>query len=167
MNELTAAVGLAQLDRVEEICAKRNAYGKRLNEGISGIAGLYPHRVLDGCDCSYWFTMIRIDEEKLGVSRSEFVKALKAEGIKASEGYIPSCVYQYDLFRNRRAYPGDTNYPFDGTHGNAIEYHDGDCPIAEEILATCVKIPVNEFFTEQDLLETVAAIRKVCAYYRK
>lgn len=167
MNELTAAVGLAQLDRVEEICEKRNVYGKKLNEGISGIDGLYPHRVLDDCDCSYWFTMIRIDEEKLGVSRKEFVKALKAEGIKAVEGYIPSCVYQYDLFRNRRAYPGDTHYPFDGTHGTAIEYRDGDCPIAEEILATCIKIPVDEFFTARDLEETITAIRKVCAYYRK
>lgn len=167
MNELTAAVGLAQLDRVEEICAKRNVYGKKLNDAISEIPGLYPHKVLDDCECSYWFTMIRMDEKQLRVSRKEFVKALKAEGIKAGEGYIPSCVYQYNLFKNKTAYPGNTHYPFDGTHGKAIEYNDGDCPIAEEILKTCIKIPVDEFFTEQDLNETISAIKKVCAYYSK
>lgn len=167
MNELTAAVGLAQLDRVQDICAKRNVYGNKLNAALQNIPGLYPHKVLEGCDCSWWFYLLRINEQELGVKRSEFVKALKAEGIKVSEGYIPSCVYQYDLFKNRCAYPGDTHYPFDGTHGNAIEYHDGDCPVAEEILATCIKMVVSEFHTEQDLADTVNAIRKVCDYYRK
>lgn len=166
MNELTAAVGLAQLDRVEEICAKRNVYGEKLNRALEQIPGLSAHKILDGCTSSYWFYLLRIDEKALGVSRDEFVKALKAEGITASAGYIPSCVYQYDLFKNKTVYPGNTQYPFDGTHGNAIEYKDGDCPVAEEILKTCIKLPVNEFFTETDLAETIAAFQKVCAYYR-
>ena len=166
MNELTAAVGLAQLDRVEEICAKRNVYGTRLNNALAKIPGIQPHKILAECESSYWFYMFRIDEERLGVSRSDFVKALQAEGIKAGNGYIPSCVYQYDLFKNRNAYPGGTQYPFDGTHGTAIEYRDGDCPIAEEILRTCVKLPVNEFHTNEDLADTVKAIEKVVAYYQ-
>jgi len=167
MNELTAAVGLAQLDRVEDICAKRNVYGDKLGDALQGIPGLFPHKILEDCESSYWFYLLRIDEKLLGVSRAEFVKALKAEGLTASAGYIPSCVYQYDLFKNRTAYPGSTHYPFDGTHGSAVEYHDGDCPVAEEILRTCVKMPISEFFTEHDLEETVAAIKKVCAYYAK
>ena len=167
MNELTAAVGLAQLDRVEDICAKRNVYGTKLSKALEESPGLYPHKVLADCESSYWFYLLRIDEKTLGVSRDEFVKALKAEGISSSAGYIPSCVYQYDMFKNRTAYPGTTHYPFDGTHGDPIEYKDGDCPVAEEILRTCLKMPVNEFFTNADLEDTVAAIKKVCAYYKK
>jgi dTDP-4-amino-4,6-dideoxygalactose transaminase len=167
MNELTAAVGLAQLDKVVDICERRNAYGKKLTEGISGIKGLYPHKVIDGCDSSYWFYMLRINEEEFGASRAEFVKALVAEGIPACEGYIPSCVYQYDMFKNRTVYCKDTTYPLDGTHGNPIEYNDGDCPIAEEVLKTCVKLEVNEFFTEDDLNETIKAINKIAAYFAK
>jgi dTDP-4-amino-4,6-dideoxygalactose transaminase len=34
MNELTAAVGLAQLDKVEDICRKRNAFPTHLIRGI-------------------------------------------------------------------------------------------------------------------------------------
>lgn len=167
MNELTAAVGLAQLDKVKDICKKRNAYGKALTEGIKDIKGLYPHKVTDGCESSYWFYMLRINESELGVSRTDFVKALVAEGIPACEGYIPRCVYQYDMFKNKTVYSQDTAYPLDGTHGNAIEYNDGDCPIAEEILATCVKLDVNEFFTEDDLAAVIKAIRKIAAYYAK
>lgn len=165
MSELCGAVGLAQLEKVEDICAKRHVYGDRLNAAIDGIPGLYIHKVLPDAECSWWFYLLRVNEEELGVSRQEFVDALRAEGIVAQAGYIPSCVYQYDLFKNRNAYPG-THYPFDGTHGNPIEYKDGDCPNAEEILATCVRLTINEFHTEQDLQDTINAIGKVCAYYQ-
>lgn len=166
MNELTAAVGLAQLDRVEDICAKRQVYGAGLNAALQDLEGIYPHKVLDDCGCSFWFYMFRVDEEELGTTRSEFVKALRAEGIPAIEGYIPQCVYQLDMFKNKTVYPGGTQYPLDGTHGREIEYKDGDCPVAEKILATSVRVPVSEFYTEQDLEETINAIKKVCAYYR-
>ena len=166
MNELTAAVALAQLDKVEDICAKRHHYGDCLNAALKNIPGVYPHKVLADCESSYWFYLFRVNESELKVSRNEFVKALQAEGINASEGYIPFCVYQYDMFKNKTVYPGSTQYPLDGTHGNSIQYQDGDCPIAEEILDTCVRINVNEFFTEQDLEETIAAVQKVCAYYQ-
>ena len=160
MNELTAAVGIAQLDKVEDICAKRHAYGDKLNAALQGIPGLYPHKVLPGCECSYWFYMLRIDAEKFGADRDEFAKALQAEGVPASAGYIPYCVYQYDMFRNRTAYPGGSNYPFGDTH-----YQAGDCPNAEAILKTAVKLVVNEFYTEADLEDTIRAVRKVCAYF--
>ena len=160
MNELTAAVGIAQLDKVEDICAKRHAYGDKLNKALQGIPGLYPHKVLPGCECSYWFYMLRIDAEEFGADRNEFAKALQAEGVPAGAGYIPNCVYQYDMFRNRTAYPGGSNYPFGDTC-----YQDGDCPNAEAILKTAVTLVVNEFYTEEDLADTVRAVRKVCAYF--
>ena len=159
MNELTAAVALAQLDRVEDICARRHAFGDKLGAALQDLPGVYPHKVLEDCECSYWFYMLRVDEKELGTTRTEFVKALQAEGLPASEGYIPSCVYQYDMFKNKTVYPGDTQYPLDGD----IVYKDGDCPVAESILATCLKLAINEFYTEQDLDETIRAIHKVCA----
>lgn len=165
MSELCGAVGLAQLEKVEDICAKRHVYGDRLNAAIDGIPGLYIHKVLPDAECSWWFYLLRINAEEYGATREEFAEALRAEGITASAGYIPSCVYQYDLFKNRNAYPG-THYPFDGTHGNPIEYKDGDCPNAEAILATCVKLLINEFHTEQDLQDTIEAIHKVSAYFQ-
>ena len=143
MNELTAAVGLAQLDRVDGICTRRHLLGERLGEGLRGIKGVYAHEVSPNCYSSYWFYMIRINEEELGASREEFVKALNAEGILAAAGYIPCCVYQYDMFKNRTAFSPDMNFPFDGTHGDPIEYKDGDCPNAEAILKDCIKMVVN------------------------
>ena len=167
MNELTAAVAIAQLDKLDDMCKKRHEYGEKLNAALQGIKGIYPHKIQDGCSSSYWFYMIRVNEKELGASRDEFTKALVAEGILAAAGYIPCCVYQYDMFKNRTVYPGNTAYPFDGTHGAPIEYKSGDCPIAEQILKTCIKLVVNEFHNDQDLADTVTAIKKVCAYFAK
>ena len=160
MNELTAAVALAQLDKVEDICRKRNAFGDRLNAALQGIKGIYPHKIQEGCESSYWFYMFRVNEEELGTTRTEFVKALTAEGLTVQEGYIARCVYQQEMFKNKTVYSQNCQYPLEN-----MEYKDGDCPIAEEILATAVRMLINEFYTEQDLQDIITAIKKVCAYY--
>lgn len=167
MNELTAAVGLAQLDKVVDICKKRNAYGDRLTAALKDIPGISVHKVLDGCKSSYWFYMLRINPDEFTASRTELSKACATEGTYASDGYIRIPVYLEDMFKNRQVYLGGTEYPFDGTHGRYIEYKEGDCPVAEEILKTCMNIPVNESFTEQDFEETVKGLKKVFTYYHK
>ncbi|NLM77577.1 MAG: DegT/DnrJ/EryC1/StrS family aminotransferase [Ruminococcaceae bacterium] len=165
MNELTGAVAIAQLDRLESICARRNQYGDALTRGISGLPGIYPPMVLPENKSSYWFYMLRIDENEAGVSREDFCAALQAEGVPCSAGYIPTCVYAYPLFKNLSAYPG-THSPFDSPHYNRkITYEDGLCPNAEKILTTAVRLSVNEHYTDQDLDEVIAAIRKISAYY--
>lgn len=165
MSELQGAVAIAQLDKLESICSRRNKYGDGLTKGISGLPGIYPHKVLEGGKSSYWFYMFRINEKEAGVSRKEFCEALSAEGIPCEEGYIPNCVYEYDLFKNREAYKG-THCPFDCKYyGRDIKYYKGMCPTAEEILQTSVRLPVNEFYTEQDMNDVVAAIKKVSHYY--
>lgn len=165
MSELQGAVGLAQLDRLGWICEKRRVYGEGLSAGIGGLPGLYPHKVLPGSQSSYWFYMLRIDEKEAGVSREQFSEALNAEGVPNSPGYIPACVYEYDLFRNKNAFNG-THVPFDSPYyGKEVDYHTGLCPVAEEILRTAIRLSVNEFYSERDLVETVAGIRKVSAYF--
>ncbi|MBQ2614881.1 MAG: DegT/DnrJ/EryC1/StrS family aminotransferase [Clostridia bacterium] len=165
MNELTGAVGLAQLERVEWICAQRRAYGDKLTEAIKNIKGLYPHEVREGNTSSYWFYMFRLDEDVLGVDTDTFVQALNAEGVPCGRGYTAHCVYEYDLFKNKSAYPG-THAPFDSPYyGKEIDYPSGLCPVAEEVLQTSIRISVNEFYSEQDLQETIHAIEKVANYY--
>lgn len=167
MTELQGAVAIAQLDRLPEICSKRSDYGDRITEGISGLKGIYPPTVRKGDKSSYWFYMFRLKESEAGVDAEKFSEALNAEGIPCQRGYIPACVYEYDLFKNLSAYP-NTHSPFDSPYyGKKIEYYKGMCPIAEEILDTAVKLNINEFFTPQDIEDIIAAIRKVANHFAK
>lgn len=166
MSELQAAVGLAQVEKVEEICRKRNSYGDRLTAAIKDLPGIYVPKVHPDCKSSYWFYLIRVDEKELGCTREEFVKALRAEGVGCSPGYIAECVYEMDMFVNKTAY-SDLGCPFSCPfYGKDIEYKKGLCPNAEEILKTCIRLESKEYFTEQDLEETIKGIKKVSAYYQ-
>jgi dTDP-4-amino-4,6-dideoxygalactose transaminase len=161
MTELQGAVGIAQVKKLPWICAQRRKYGDRLTQGISGLPGILPHRITAGGECTYWFYMFRIDESVLGCTRDEFSRALAAEGIPNSRGYIPHVVYMQPLFQNKQAYL-NSRFPFELSDA---QYEEGLCPDAERVLRTAIQLPMNEFFTEQDIEEMIAGIRKVAQYY--
>lgn len=166
MTELQGAVGLAQLDKVQAICEKRNEYGDFLSEAIKDLPGIYPPKVPEDNKCSYWFYMFRIDEKEAGVTRDEFCRALNAEGIPCQAGYIPTCVYEYDLLVNKSVFPG-SDLPFSINHDkDEITYGKGMCPTAEEILNTAIKMGISEFYTQKDMNDIATAIKKVSDYYK-
>jgi dTDP-4-amino-4,6-dideoxygalactose transaminase len=163
MTELQGAVGIAQLKKLEWICQQRHNYGDAITAGISGLPGITPHQVYEGGWSTYWFYMLRVTPSMLTCTREEFSKALAAEGIPNNAGYIPQPVYMNSLFTERHAYPG-SHFPFDLSD---VRYERGLCPVAEEILETCVTIPVNEFYTPQDVQEIIRGVRKVTLHYQK
>ena len=165
MSELQGAVGIAQLDRLQWICSMRGKLGTAITEGIKDLPGIYPPAVAPGVTSSYWFYMFRIDSEEAGVDRDKFSEALAAEGIPNQPGYIPSCIYEYDMFRNKNVFPG-SDIPFSIRHNpEEIQYYKGMCPIAEEVLNTAVRVELSEFYTEQDAQDIVSAISKVSKYF--
>ena len=165
MNELTGAVGLAQLERLEEICEKRHWFGETLTKGLQGLPGILPPKITPGAHSSYWFYLLRVDEKAAGANRDAYVDALKAEGILCEKGYIDRCVYEYDLLVGQNVYSG-TRCPFScPLYTGNVEYKKGLCPTAEDILATSIKLPVSEFYTRQDAEDIIAAFKKVHTWF--
>lgn len=163
MTELQGAVGIAQLKKLDWICSRRNQLGNALNEGLQDLKAITTMRVPADSKCTYWFYMFRLIEEELSCTREQFCEALSAEGITNRMGYIPDVVYMQPMFQNKQAYLG-SHFPFDQSD---VNYERGDCPNAEAILQTAVQVPLNEFYTDQDIEETIAAIRKVTLYYTR
>lgn len=165
MNELTGAVGCTQLDRMEAVCKRRTEIGDRISAALSKLPGIYPPKVQPDSKSTYWFYMFRVNEEEAGVHRDIFSDALTAEGINNQKGYIPSCVYNYDLFINHNAYDG-TNCPFDCKYnGHNIQYYKGMCKNAEEILDTAIRFNLDEFMTDEDIDDVIRGITKVANYF--
>lgn len=163
MTELQGAVGIAQLRKLPGICERRRRHGDYLTAAIKDLPGISAHKITEGGESSYWFYMMRIDEEQLACTRNEFSRALSAEGIPNSAGYIPDVVYMQPLFQKKQAYVG-SNYPFSLSDAT---YERGLCPVAERILQTAVRLQINEFFTDEDMEEMAQAIRKVALHYGK
>ena len=165
MSELQSAFVAAQLTRVEEIAAKRAQLGDLLTKLISDLPNIATHRVAEGNRCTYWFYMLRVLPDKMSVDRDKFVKALAAEGVPASPGYIPTVLYQMDLFRNHSFFGG--RWPLKDMGGTNMDYSKVSCPEAESILKTSLRIVISENMDEDFIRSVAAGIRKVALHFAK
>lgn len=88
MTEFQAALLLAQLTRFEEQSQKREANARYLTELLSGIAGVQPAKMYEGCTRNtYYIFMARYDSGQFaGLTRAKFLQALQREGIPCGAG---------------------------------------------------------------------------------
>jgi dTDP-4-amino-4,6-dideoxygalactose transaminase len=159
MTELQGAVALAQMEKLEDIVARRRRWCSGLLEGLRGVPGIRLPRPTEGCDPSWWFFPMRVIPEELGCGPDEFAAALRAEGVPASARYIGQCVYEYPLFRDHSAFERGA-HPF-----SAFDYHKGLCPEAEAWLETVVNIAINEAYTAADMDACVRAVSRVARWF--
>lgn len=91
LTEFQAALLLAQMKRLEEQSTRRDENGAYLTRLLGEIPGITPAKMYPGCTRNaYHLYMFRYDAAAFaGLSRSGFLKALRAEGIPASAGYSP------------------------------------------------------------------------------
>ncbi len=91
MTEFQAALLMAQMTRLEEQVRTRDQNGQYLTSLLSEIPGIRPARTYAGCtrNAYHLYMMRYLKEHFAGLPRAKFLKALRAEGIPASEGYRP------------------------------------------------------------------------------
>ena len=122
MDELSAALGLAQIGRVDELLAKRAQVAAWYNERIDAIPGIRKPFISATTTKMSWFVyVIRCDE---GVSRNRLMEYLEQEGIPSRPYFTPIHLqpfYQRELGWKRGDLPntekaGDTflALPFSG-----------------------------------------------------
>ena len=159
MSEPLAAIGAAQLTKLESIVARRNHAGARLTAKLADIPGVLPPVTHPGNTHTYWFYLMRLDLNALKVTRAEFVDSLKSQGVLASAGYIPMAVYRYKVFQNHNFFGG--TWPARDFGATTMDYTKVCCPVAEAILEDCVVMPLNEAMSDGYIDKVALAIRHV------
>jgi dTDP-4-amino-4,6-dideoxygalactose transaminase len=163
MSEPQAAVAAAQLTRLEAIAAKRSRLGNLLTEKIAEAPGLIPHEVHPEDRAVYWFYFFRMRPEAFRCGRSEFVKALAAEGASVSGGYIGVPLYGEPVFQNHAFFAG--RWPVKEMGLTSMDFTKHKCPNAESMLTEGIRVPIYEHMTEEYILDVAAAIQKVARHY--
>ncbi len=131
MPELCAAVGRAQLAKLNTVNEWRNRNYRFLVERLSSFPALTPPYVSNEVDFVCHVAGFIYDEEEAGLPRDLLIAALKAEGIPVGTGYTRT-IYENPTFLRKLAYTGGA--PWSGPQEFPVVYRRGMCPVAEDLL---------------------------------
>lgn len=148
MNEIQAAVGRAQLRKLDMLNEKRRELGRRISEGIRGIKGITPVYEDPNCHHVYHLYTLCVEQEELGASRDDFLRVLyREEGVQGILHYQPT-------------------YHFTGL--KKMGYGDHLCPLAEEFFYRReMNLPMHPRLTDREIEDTIKGIRSAAEKVRR
>jgi dTDP-4-amino-4,6-dideoxygalactose transaminase len=167
MTEIEAAIASEQLKKLDSLLTARIERADNLTELLSNLPELRTPTVAAGCKHAYYLYVMRYDSAQLGVSRDQFARALAAEGIPISQGYVAP-IYLQPLYQRRILF-GGTNSPWaTASYEGSVSYERGICPVTErmhyeEVLFTNV---IHAQISERDVEDIADAIHKVVGHFR-
>jgi perosamine synthetase len=89
LTNLQAAVGLAQLERVQHFLQVHRSLGERYRRRLSGLRGIeLPPGETDTRDV-YWTFTILDDQRSSGVARDDLMRFLRSQGIDSRSTFLP------------------------------------------------------------------------------
>jgi perosamine synthetase len=136
-TDLQAAVGVAQLEKLDRILELRSAAAERYNRLLASVDGVEPPLADDTEHTRSWFVyVIKLDR---GIDPDAVLERLAAEGIEAGH-YVP-CVHLQPYLRERYG------------------FMEGLCPVAEDAASRTLALPFFPQLEAEDQERVVDALR--------
>lgn len=172
LTEIQAAIGRAQLAKLDGLIAERQKNCAYLAERLSDMPGVRPAPTRPDSTHVYYQHPFIYDAKTVGCSREKFIEAVRAElpvtairesdGPLISGGYVKP-IYLMPIFQKQIAF-GSKGYPFRSEFYKGVaRYSKGMCPVVE-------RLHEKEYFshemmrpgmTKSDLDDVIAAFHKV------
>jgi dTDP-4-amino-4,6-dideoxygalactose transaminase len=139
MDEMSAAMGLAQMSRIDELLAKRAQVAAWYNERLEDLDWLEIPVVMPETTRMSWFVyVVRI---RPPFSRDEVMARLASDGVPSRPYFTPIHLQPF----------------YQKTFG----YTEGDFPVTEELGRTSLALPFSSVMTEEQVSEVCAKLRGV------
>jgi len=145
-NEISCAIGLKSLERLDKTIQKRLLFLKKLSTSISEISQVCSPSIVSDDDSPFFYP-ISVKTDKINCSKIDFAKAILAEGITINPHY------QYVISQ----WPWVRPYLFD----------DYPCTNAQNYCNSSFNVLLNENYGEQEVQDITDAISKVENAYHK
>jgi len=139
LPDVQCALGLAQLERLPEWVAKRRKIASWYADALHDVPHVRPLRVHADRTHAYHLYVVRLDR-KLKTSRAKAFAHLRANGIGANVHYGP--VYLHSFYRARGFGPGY-------------------CPVAEEVYAEMLTLPMFPAMTKADVARVASVLAEL------
>lgn len=143
LSELSSALGIAQMERLDEFIDKRNSIAKKYNAGLSHIQGITIPFISENVTRMSWFVyVIRLDK---CIDRNKLMQYLLDNGIACRPYFTPIHLQSY--FRKM------------------FGYKEGDFPVTEEAAASTIALPFFNDLQEEQINYVVSVLSAGIAKY--
>jgi dTDP-4-amino-4,6-dideoxygalactose transaminase len=141
MSEVAAALGLAQLEKLDRLNKRRQEIARQLDAGLAGIPGITVQRERPEAPSVHHLYTIFYDEAIVGAPKDDFIKLLEqVEGIEIVLRYFP--IHLLPEFR-------------------ALGHEFGECPVAEKTyFEHQVQLPIYTHLTDQQIEHLIGGVRR-------
>jgi dTDP-4-amino-4,6-dideoxygalactose transaminase len=141
MMDLQAAIGIHQLQRVEQYWKRRQQVWQRYNEAFAGLPIDLPAESEPQSRHAYHLYTIMVDKEKCGISRDAFQSAMTRENIGVGTHYLSIPEHPY--------------------YRQTFGWEPENSPNAMRIGRQTVSLPISAKLAHDDVEDVIKAVQKI------
>jgi dTDP-4-amino-4,6-dideoxygalactose transaminase len=144
MMDLQAAIGIHQLERIEEYWVRRRAIWNRYNEAFAQLPVQLPAEPEAETRHAHHLYTILIDEVAAGLSRDQFLDAMTARRIGVGVHYLSIPEHPY--------------------YRQGFGWKPEDYPHAMKIGRQTVSLPISAKLTDEDVEDVIASVTAIISH---
>jgi UDP-4-amino-4,6-dideoxy-N-acetyl-beta-L-altrosamine transaminase len=139
MTDIQAALGVSQMERLDEFVMKRQAIAEKYGQALQGLPLVLPWQHPDTYS-AYHLYVICLEEDKLEKKHKQVFEELRQAGIGVNLHYIP--VHTQPYYQQ-------------------LGFKWGDFPVSEYYYQTAISIPMYSAMTEADQDYVIKTLKEV------
>ena len=143
LTDIAAAIGIVQLKKADRMWKRRVQIAAAYQGAFRNLAEIELPKVEPQTEHSWHLFVIKLNLEKLGIDRDQFIIELKNKGIATSVHFIPLHVHPY----------------YRDTYG----YKPEDFPVAYAAYKRIISLPIYPKMGDGDVQRVIEAVKEVAA----
>jgi len=141
MTDLQAALGLVQLRKLPEFYLRRKEIAQQYHAAFSAFSELEIPSEKPGVQHAWHLYVLRLNLERMVITRNEFISQLRRLNIGTSVHFIPIHLHRY--YREK------------------YRYKPGDFPVASSEYQRILSLPLSPRMTQSDVNDVINAVAEI------
>lgn len=147
MTDIAAALGIAQMNKLDEMQKIRAEYAQMYNDAFDKIDGITYLNDNGYGKISNHLYVIQVDNNKFDIDRDELIELLREYNIGTSVHFIPICMHPYYI--------------------KNLGIKKGDFPETEKMFEGIISLPLYPSMTGEDVNYVIEAIQEIAEKHAK